>query len=86
MNLQMSYTILRTTDLSVAERWYAKLLGRGPDNRPMKTLVQWNLSAQHGIGLSSRCRAAGSRVFVINPQRARISHSLQTREPAARHR
>ena len=42
MNLHKIYTALLTADLSVAEDWYTKLLGRGPDNRPMDTLV-------HGI-------------------------------------
>ena len=40
MNLQKIYTVLLTEDLVAAESWYTKLLGRGPDNRPMDTLVQ----------------------------------------------
>ena len=67
MNLQISYTLLRANDLTAAERWYTKLLGRGPDNRPMETLVQWDLSARHGIGLSSDeliC-GKGSALFLI---------------------
>jgi catechol 2,3-dioxygenase-like lactoylglutathione lyase family enzyme len=53
MNLQKSYTSLFAADLAATERWYAKLLGRGPDNRPMKTLVQWELSNRSGLSLSS---------------------------------
>jgi predicted enzyme related to lactoylglutathione lyase len=79
MNLQTSYTILRTDDLAAAERWYAKLLGRRPDNRPMKTLVQWNLSAQHGVGLSSDeliC-GNGSAMFLIVDDLAAERRRLQ---------
>jgi hypothetical protein len=49
VKLQKTYTSLLTAELAVAERWYAELLGRGPDNRPMKTLVQWKLSDQSGL-------------------------------------
>ncbi|WP_129645510.1 VOC family protein [Peristeroidobacter agariperforans] len=79
MNLQMSYTILRTANLAAAERWYTKLLGRGPDNRPMKTLVQWDLSAQHGIGLSSDelIYGQGSALFLIVDDLAAERRRLQ---------
>jgi predicted enzyme related to lactoylglutathione lyase len=79
MNLQMSYTILRSDDIAAAERWYSKLLGRDPDNRPMKTLVQWNLSAQHGVGLSSDeliC-GNGSAIFLIVDDLAAERRRLQ---------
>ena len=33
--------MLLIADLAAAEVWYTKLLGPGPDNRPMRTLVQW---------------------------------------------
>jgi len=46
MNLQKIYTALFTADLAAAEDWYTKLLGRGPDNRPMDTLVQLELFDQ----------------------------------------
>jgi hypothetical protein len=53
MNLQKSYTALRTANLAAAEVWYTKLLGRGPDYRPMETLVQWELSDGGGVMLST---------------------------------
>jgi catechol 2,3-dioxygenase-like lactoylglutathione lyase family enzyme len=59
MNLQKTYTSFLTADLAAAERWYTKLLGRGPDNRPMKSLVQWELSGQSGFALSSDGEIAG---------------------------
>lgn len=59
MSLQKIYTSLLTADLAAAEAWYTKLLGRGPDNRPMAPLVQWELSGQAGLGLSSDDEIAG---------------------------
>lgn len=53
MNLQKSYSALLTNDLSAAEAWYTKLFGRGPDYRPMETLVQWELSNHGGLMLST---------------------------------
>ena len=66
MKLQKSYTFVLTDDLAVAEAWYTKLLGRGPDNRPMPTLVQWELFEHCGLGLSSDGEIAGKgAVFII---------------------
>ena len=53
MKLQRVYTALLTKDLSTAERWYTKLLGRGPDFRPMKTMVQWDLFPDGGLQLAT---------------------------------
>ena len=63
MNLQKIYTALLTTDLAAAEGWYTKLLGRGPDSRPMDTLVQWELFDQGGLALSSDEEIAGRGVM-----------------------
>jgi catechol 2,3-dioxygenase-like lactoylglutathione lyase family enzyme len=59
MKLRKVYVSLLTADLAAAERWYTKLLGRGPDNRPMDSLVQWELFDQVALGLSSDAEIAG---------------------------
>jgi catechol 2,3-dioxygenase-like lactoylglutathione lyase family enzyme len=59
MNLRKAYIALLAADLSAAEAWYTKLLGRGPDFRPMDTLVQWELSDQGGLMLASSDEIAG---------------------------
>jgi catechol 2,3-dioxygenase-like lactoylglutathione lyase family enzyme len=65
MKLQKLYTILRVADMAAAEGWYTKLLGRGPDNRPMKTLLQWEFD-QGSVGLSSDdLIARASAMFLI---------------------
>ncbi len=53
MKLQKIYTSFLTSDLVKAEDWYTKLLGREPDNRPMKTLLQWELFDGAGLGIST---------------------------------
>lgn len=59
MHPQKIYTALLTADLAAAERWYTTLLGRGPDHRPMPSLVQWELFEQAGLMLSSSEEIAG---------------------------
>jgi hypothetical protein len=53
MHLQKIYPALLAADLAAAESWYTKLLGRGPDHRPMPTLVQWELSEHAGLMVSN---------------------------------
>ena len=65
MNLQKIYTALLTANLAAAEGWYAKLLGRGPDYRPMDTLVQWELSDQSGVMVSTDKDIAGRGVMFL---------------------
>jgi hypothetical protein len=59
MNPQRIYTAWLTADLAAVEGWYTKLLGRGPDHRPMDTLVQWELFDQGGLMLSTSEEIAG---------------------------
>jgi catechol 2,3-dioxygenase-like lactoylglutathione lyase family enzyme len=65
MKLQKIYTALLTADLAAAEAWYAKLLGRRPDSRPMDTLVQWELFDQGGVALSTDDEIAGKGVMFL---------------------
>lgn len=65
MNLQKIYTVLLTADIAAAEGWYTKLLGRGPDYRPMDTMVQWELFDQGGLALSTDPEIAGRGVMFL---------------------
>jgi catechol 2,3-dioxygenase-like lactoylglutathione lyase family enzyme len=66
MHLQKIYTAFLTADLPAAEQWYTKLLGRGPDHRPMATRVQWEISEQGGLAISTSDEIAGRGVaFVV---------------------
>jgi hypothetical protein len=73
MNLQKIYTVLLTADLAAAEGWYTKLLGRGPDYRPMDTLVQWELFDQGGVALSTDGDIAGRGVRFLSSTMSRPS-------------
>jgi hypothetical protein len=66
VKLQKIYSALLTADLTAAEGWYTKLLGRGPDYRPMKTLIQWDLYAQGGLQVATDDNLAGhGALFLI---------------------
>ena len=65
MKLQKTYAALLTADLSAAEGWYTKLLGRGPDHRPMDTLLHWELFDRGGLMLSSSEEIAGRGVLFL---------------------
>ena len=66
MNLQKAYSALLVADLDASEDWYARLMGRGPDNRPMDTLVQWELFDHVGLAISTSTEIADSgAVFLI---------------------
>lgn len=65
MKVQKIYTALLTADFAAAEDWYTKLFGRGPDSRPMDTLVQWELFDQGGLALSSDKEIAGTGVIIL---------------------
>lgn len=55
------YTILSTTDLAASEAWHTKLLGRGPDNRPMPSLLQWELFENAGLGIATDAIISGGK-------------------------
>jgi predicted enzyme related to lactoylglutathione lyase len=65
MNPQKIYPSLLTADLPAAERWYTKLFGRGPDHRPMSTLIHWELFDGAGLMLSSSSEIAGQGVVFL---------------------
>lgn len=66
MSRHKIYTFLLTADLGAAEAWYTKLFGRGADNRPMDTRVQWELFNQAGLGISTDDEIAGrGAIFIV---------------------
>lgn len=78
MNLQKIYPSLLTADLAAAEGWYTKLLGRGPDYRPMNTLLHWELFDQGGLMLSSSDEIAGrGAIFLYVDNIEAERHRLQ---------
>ena len=59
------YTALLTADLAKGEDWYTKLLGRGPDRKPMDTLLHWELFDHSGLMLSSSKEIAAVGVMFL---------------------
>ena len=78
MKLQKIYPTLLTTDLAAAEDWYTRLLGRGPDRRPMRTLLHWELFDHGGLMLSSSDEiAARGMLFLYVHDLSAERHRLQ---------
>jgi predicted enzyme related to lactoylglutathione lyase len=53
------------SDLALAERWYTKLWGRGPDARPMPGLLEWHVGGATGLQVWSEPDRAGRSTVVI---------------------
>ncbi|WP_210727644.1 hypothetical protein [Sphingopyxis sp. PAMC25046] len=53
MKVEKAYPSLLVADLAMAEHWYTGLLGRGPDHRPMPTLLHWELFDEGGLMVST---------------------------------
>lgn len=45
MQLRHVLAVVAVTDLDRADRWYEALFGRPADNRPMPSLVEWQVTA-----------------------------------------
>ena len=65
MTIRKSYASLLVADMAAGEAWYTKLLGRGPDHRPMPTLLHWEFADQGGLMLSSSDEIAGRGVMFL---------------------
>ena len=65
MAIPKSYASLLVADMAAGEGWYTKLLGRGPDYRPMPTLLHWEFADQGGLMLSSSEEIAGRGVIFL---------------------
>ena len=43
MTVQHVLAVIPVHDVDAARDWYTRLLGRGPDNNPMPSLVEWQV-------------------------------------------
>lgn len=53
------------SDLARAEHWYAQLIGRGPDRRPMPGLLEWQLGPGFGLQVYCEPERAGHSTVVL---------------------
>lgn len=59
------YAHCTVTDLERAEDWYARLLGRQADARPMPGLLEWHLGDSFGMQVWSEPDRAGHSCVVL---------------------
>lgn len=65
MDIQGLYAAVFVRDIAAASTFYAKVLGRPPDDRPMETLVQWRGFGNAGIQLFRDAAKAGRGVMTL---------------------
>lgn len=46
--------------------WFTAVLGRGPDNRPMPSLADWNFDGGHTLQLYADLNRAGGSMVTLN--------------------
>jgi catechol 2,3-dioxygenase-like lactoylglutathione lyase family enzyme len=54
------------SDLAAAEDWYTRVLGKGPDARPMPGLLEWHLGETFGVQVWSEPDRAGHSSMVLD--------------------
>lgn len=78
LKVQGLYAAMLVSSLKTAEAFYAKVLGRGPDDRPMPTLIQWR-----GFGMAAGIQLfegagtpGGSRMTLVVPDMLKAKDEL----------
>lgn len=81
LNVQGLYAAMLVSDLKAAEAFYTRVLGRGPDDRPMPSLIQWR-----GFGMAAGIQLfegsgtpGGSRMTLVLPDLRRAKEQLAGR-------
>lgn len=59
------FAVVSVSDMERSAAWYARLMGRDPDDRPMKGLVQWHGPGGGGLQLVRDTTKAGSSLLTI---------------------
>lgn len=78
MQIQGIYAALATASMDRAEKFYAQLFDRGPDDRPMDGLIQWRDVVGANIQIFHDPEKAGSgRLTIVVPKMDDARHSLQ---------
>lgn len=65
MKIEYLYAAAIVSNLAASEPFYAKLLGRAPDDRPMPNLIQWRGYGIAGIQLFEDKKKAGHSTMTI---------------------
>lgn len=65
MEILGMFAVACVSDMKRSEEWYARLIGRAPDDRPMEGLVQWRTSDGAGLQLVLDVEKSGSSLITI---------------------
>ena len=65
MRIQGVYAAVAANDMRASEAFYAKLFGRGPDDRPMDSLIQWRDVAGANVQVFLSEKNAGASMMTI---------------------
>ncbi len=85
MTITAALASMTVTDLDRAGAWYAALLGRGPDARPMDGLLEWHLPGGSGVQVwSEPDRAGRSGVTLAVDDLDAVARALTASRRAAR--
>jgi catechol 2,3-dioxygenase-like lactoylglutathione lyase family enzyme len=77
MEIQGLYAVANVDDLPRSEDYYTKLLGRGPDDRPIEGMIQWRGFGSAGIQLFADQEKAGQSVMtIVTPDIAETQRKL----------
>ena len=77
MKIQELFAVVCVSNLERSVEWYAALIGRGPDDRPMAGLVQWRNLGGAGLQLVLDVERAGSGLItMVTPKMDRTRREL----------
>lgn len=89
MTIQKVFSVACVTDLEKSIRWYAALIGREADDRPMDGLAQWHIGENAGLQLVLDIEKSGTSLITMiipsmNEARERLGESGIQLEPDIR--
>jgi glyoxylase I family protein len=81
MTIEHVLAVVPVADIDTARRWYERLLGRPPDNRPMETLIEWRVTETGWLQVATDADRAGTALtnFAVNDLIAHLA-DLRDRE------
>jgi predicted enzyme related to lactoylglutathione lyase len=65
MSIKNALASVAVTDLNAAIEWYAKLLGKPPDSRPMPEVAEWKFERGGWLQVYQLPERAGSGSFTL---------------------
>jgi predicted enzyme related to lactoylglutathione lyase len=75
MTVEHVFAVVPVADIDTAAAWYARLVGRGPDNHPMDSLVEWRITDTGWLQVTRDDDRAGSALvnFAVHDLKAHLA-------------